>query len=338
MESPTTIIVIGASAGGVEAIRTVVSALPANLDAAVFVTLHIGAHRSDLPALLTRAGSLPAKHPKDREPIIRGRIYVSPPDHHMLVEADGVRLSKGPRENWARPAVDPMFRSAAQAFGPAVIGVILTGGLNDGTAGLIEIKANGGTAIIQDPNDAYNPSMPESALEHVDVDHILVAAEIGRSLAKMAAVRHDGRVGQDDTPVVSRAPEIDMEAQFILDHPVAVTCPDCGGALRQSQLGPLTQFSCHIGHVYTMEVVLAAQFLALERFLEQAMRSLSERAELCRMMASKLPQLETNSAERELWISARQEAFDQTQPLRQILTREWIHPARDRVTEATSGQ
>lgn len=327
MEKPTTIIVIGASAGGVEAIRAVVATLPPDLDAAVLVTLHIGAHRSNLPWLLTRAGVLPAKHPHDLEPIARGNIYVAPPDHHMLVEADKIRLSKGPRENWARPAIDPLFRSAAEAYGSDVIGVILTGGLNDGTAGLIEIKAKGGAAIVQDPADANTANMPQSALANVNVDHVLAAARIGQCLTEMAAARQASSGRQVAASALAAPQEKDMDAQFTLNQPVAVTCPDCGGALRQSQLGPLTRFSCHIGHVYTMEVMLAAQFLAVERFVEQAMRSLSERAELCRIMAERLPFTEANEAEREVWVSARQEAFDQTAPLRDMLTREWIHPA-----------
>jgi two-component system chemotaxis response regulator CheB len=256
----------------------------------------------------------------------------------MLVEAGSIRLSKGPRENWARPAIDPMFRSASQAYGADVLGVILTGGLNDGTAGLFEVKANGGTAIVQHPADANTASMPQSALENVDVDQVLVAAEIGPRLAEMAAVRHALRARQGEGSVLARLAEKDMDAQFTHDQPVAVTCPDCGGALRQSQLGPLTRFSCHIGHVYTMEVMLAAQFLALEQFVEQAMRSLGERAELCRIMAGKLPHLDANGAQREQWISAQQEALEQTEPLRELLTREWIHPARDGVIEAASAR
>lgn len=336
MNSPTTIIVIGASAGGVEAIRTVVAALPIDLDAAVFVTLHIGAHRSDLPWLLTRAGNLPAKHARDGELIVTGNIYVAPPDHHMLVEAGNIRLTKGPRENWARPAIDPMFRSAAQSYGRNVIGVILTGGLNDGTAGLFEVKANGGTAIVQDPADANTSNMPQSALENVDVDHVLAAARIGPCLARLAGPRHVSGERQDDAGALAAPQEKDMDAQFTLNAPVAVTCPDCGGALRQSQLGPLMQFSCHIGHVYTMEVMLAAQFLAVERFVEQAMRSLSERAELCGIMAEKPPGSGAEEAERKLWVSARQEAFDQTAPLREMLTREWIHPGRAGAIEGFS--
>jgi two-component system chemotaxis response regulator CheB len=150
MAKPRAIIVIGASAGGVEAVRTVIGALPATMEAAVFVTLHIGAHKSDLPWLLERSSVLPAFHPRDGDEITAGRIYVAPPDHHLVIDNGRVGLSKGPRENWARPAIDPLFRSAAEAYGPRVIGVVLTGGLNDGTAGLIKIKAKGGVTVVQD--------------------------------------------------------------------------------------------------------------------------------------------------------------------------------------------
>ena len=339
MDSPTTIIVIGASRGGVDAIRAVVSALPESLDAAVLVTLHIGAHRSDLPSLLTRAGNLPAKHPRDRESIVKGNIYVAPPDHHMLVEPGEIRLTRGPRENWTRPAIDPLFRSAAQVYGSDVIGVILTGGLNDGTAGLFEVKAHGGTAVVQDPADANSASMPQSAIENVDIDHVLAASEIGHRLTEMAAIRQKDLPELITKGLALAAPqEKDMDAEFTLDQPATVTCPDCGGALRQYLLGPLTQFSCHIGHVYTMEVMLAAQFVAVERFLEQAMRSLSERSALCGVMAEKLARSGEHEAERELWIAARQEAFEQTAPLRQILTREWIQPTWADVPETLNVQ
>ena len=323
---PTTIVVIGASAGGVEAIRTVVSGLPGDLAAAVFVTLHIGAHKSDLPWLLTRAGSLPASHPEDGETIVSGRIYVAPPDHHMLVEAGVVTLTKGPRENWARPAIDPMFRSAARAYGPGVIGVILTGGLNDGTAGLFEVKAHGGAAVVQDPADAFNANMPQSALSNVEVDHVAPIAEISDLVTRLVAERGAGRTSTASNDTAKVPQEQGMTAEFTQNRPLAVTCPDCGGALRQSELGTLSQFRCHIGHVYTAEVMLAAQFLALERFVEQALRSLSERAELCRQMSQKPPRAD-NTAERERWIAAMEEALAQSDRLRELITREWLHPS-----------
>ncbi len=325
------IIAIGASVGGVDAIRTIVAGLPEDLDSAVFVTLHIGAHQSILPELLSQIGAMSASHAVQHEAIRAGHIFVAPPDHHMTIERGKVVLTKGPRENMARPSIDPMFRSAARTYGSDVIGVILTGGLNDGTAGLYEIKAQGGTAIVQDPSNAVGSSMPRSAIEHVAVDHVANVSEIAPLLvalvnqhATTTAIDHSNQAAGD-------AQEKGMTAQFTLNHPVAVTCPDCGGALRRSELGSLTQFSCHIGHVYTAEIMMAAQFLAMERFVEQAMRSLSERAELCRTMLDK--EIESGTGSLASWEDAMTEALDQTEPLRNMLTREWFHPGGERIVE-----
>lgn len=316
--------VIGASAGGVEALRQLVAALPANLNAALFIVLHVGTHKSELPALLNQVGGMPARHAREGETIEAGHIYVAPPDHHLVIEPGRISLTKGPRENWARPAIDPLFRTAADVYGASVIGVILTGALNDGTAGLYEVAQAGGTTIVQNPADAVNPSMPESALAHVAVDHCLPLAGIGELLTRLVQM-------QPTLPAVSAAPprqqpqEEKMAAEFTQHRPVAVTCPDCGGALRRKELGSLTQFTCHIGHVYTAEVMLAAQFVALERFLEAAMRSLDERAELCREMAEKARPQDRNYRETS-WGAAMREAHERAEPLREILTSEWIHP------------
>lgn len=179
------IIVIGASAGGVEALRLLVHTLPERLDASVFVTLHFPAHRTSvLPRILSRVGHVPVVHPMDGEHIATGRIYVAPPDFHLLVERKRIHLIRGPRENGHRPAINPMFRSASVAFGPRVIGIVLTGNLDDGTSGLAAIKRHGGLALVQDPEDALFPSMPQSAIEHVAVDRIA-------SIRRMAAALDD---------------------------------------------------------------------------------------------------------------------------------------------------
>ncbi len=180
------VIVVGASAGGVEALRGLVGSLPIDLPAAVFLVLHIPAQSpSLLPEILSRSGPLRALHPTNGEVIQHGLIYVAPPDHHLLLEDGFVRVVRGPRENRHRPAIDPLFRSAARAYGSRVVGVILTGSLDDGTAGLLAIKRRGGVAIVQDPDDALYSSMPRSALAHVDVDHVLVLSEIGPVLARL---------------------------------------------------------------------------------------------------------------------------------------------------------
>ena len=321
------IIAIGASVGGVDAIRTLVAGLPKHLDAAVLVTLHIGAHHSILPELLNKLGTLTASHAVDDEKIRTGHIFVAPPDHHMTIERGKIVLTKGPRENMSRPSIDPMFRSAARSYGADVIGVILTGGLNDGTAGLYEIKQQGGTAIVQNPKNSVGTGMPQSAIDNVAIDHVADISEIPALLIMLVdEIRVPSFVAHGNQ-ATGDAQEKGMTAQFTLNHPVAVTCPDCGGALRRSELGTLTQFSCHIGHVYTAEVMLSAQFLAMERFVEQAMRSLSERAELCRVMMEKTGEPSTTSRP---WKAAMTEALEQTATLRGLLTREWLHPAADR--------
>ncbi len=316
MDAAPAIIVVGASAGGVEAVRFLAAALPADLRAAVFVVLHIGAHKSNLPWLLNQLGPLQAVHARSGDPIRAGHIYVAPPDHHLVVEPGCVRLTKGPRENWARPAIDPLFRSAARAYGAGVIGVILTGGLNDGTAGLYEVKQRGGTAVVQDPADAANPSMPRSALDHVAVDHCLPLPLLPGLLASLVAEKDASQTH----PAHAKPSGKGMTAEYKLDQPVAVTCPDCGGALRRIELGTLVQFGCHIGHIYTAEVMVAAQFAAMEVSLAAAMRSLSERAELCRLMA------ERSHAAGAQWDAAMGEARDRAAALRQLLSMEWVHP------------
>lgn len=167
------IVVIGASRGGVEALNTLVGGLSSDIPAALFVVQHIGPHPSCLPEILSRAGPLPAMHAVQGQTITPGQIYIAPPDHHLLLKAKSMTLSRGPRVNWARPAIDPLFRSAAAVYGPAVIGVILTGGLNDGTAGLKAVRDAGGSAVVQDPADALCPEMPASALHHVGADHCI---------------------------------------------------------------------------------------------------------------------------------------------------------------------
>src|SRR5688572_28477079 len=181
------IVVIGASAGGMEALQKLVSRLPADLPASLFVVWHLSPGlKSILPSVLSKAGALRAVHPEDGDRIEKGCIYVAPNDHHMLLEKGYIRITKGPKENRFRPAIDPLFRSAAYVYGPRTIGVVMTGALDDGTAGLWTIKLRGGTAIVQEPADALIRSMPLNALDNVEVDYKLPAAEIGELLGRLA--------------------------------------------------------------------------------------------------------------------------------------------------------
>jgi two-component system chemotaxis response regulator CheB len=176
------VVVVGASYGGVEAMEKLFADLPNQIPAAIFVVLHVGPYPSQLPSILNRQSFLPAHFAKQGDLIRPGEIYVAPPDHHLLVRRSHLTLSRGPRVNWSRPAIDPLFGSAARTYGRSVVGVLLTGRLNDGTAGLYEIKQHGGTTIVQDPSDAMCPGMPASALKHVAVDHCVALADMPRIL------------------------------------------------------------------------------------------------------------------------------------------------------------
>jgi two-component system chemotaxis response regulator CheB len=181
------IVVIGASAGGVSALQRMAADLPPEFPAAVLIVLHVGANRSLLPKLLAAAGPNSASHAQDGEKLRMGHLAVAPPDHHLLLNNGYLNLTRGPKENFARPAIDPLFRSAALTYGPRVLGVVLTGNLDDGTAGLQAIKECGGFTVVEDPSTAFAPSMPASALEYVEVDHRVPIELMGRKLAELVA-------------------------------------------------------------------------------------------------------------------------------------------------------
>jgi len=283
-------IVIGASSGGVAALLELVAQLPPSLNAVVGVVLHVGSRQSILPELLSSRSSWRAVHPADGEPLAPGVIYVAPPDHHMLFTADAVRLSRGPRENYARPAVDPLFRSAALEWRERTIGIVLTGDLDDGTAGLAAVKACGGIAIVQDPATAFEPSMPASALANVQVDHCLPLADIPPALARLVS---SGRV---PTPVPP-APHLQLEHAIFegkqpmenlpaVGTPSALTCPDCGGGLwEMNEIKPL-RYRCHTGHAFTARSLDNAQAYVAEHALWASVRALQEREMLLRRLAS----------------------------------------------------
>jgi two-component system, chemotaxis family, protein-glutamate methylesterase/glutaminase len=181
------IVVVGASAGGVEALRALVGKLPRDLPAAILVVLHVAPdHKSILPHILTDAGPLPAEQAKDGEPLKAGRIYVAPPDRHMVVDDAVVRLTRSPPEGGHRPAVDTLFRTAARFHGARVVGIVLSGALDDGTAGLVAVKQRGGVTVVQDPDEALCADMPRNALENVKIDHCLPTAQIAALIGKLA--------------------------------------------------------------------------------------------------------------------------------------------------------
>jgi two-component system, chemotaxis family, protein-glutamate methylesterase/glutaminase len=284
------LIVVGASAGGVGALTSLVRDLPGDLAAAVLVVLHVGAE-SILPDLLDRAGPLPARHAGKGQSIEPGRIYVAPPGFHLLVHDRHLLLRRGPRENLARPAIDPLFRSAACSFGSRVIGVILTGSLNDGTAGLQAIKRCGGLAVVQDPAEAPFRDMPTSALAHVDVDHCLAVGDMASLLAWLVLeppgpqVPIPGDIRLEAAIAAQEHAEMSSEDQ--LGVPAPFTCPECQGPLWEIADSRMLRYRCHTGHAFTAEIMLDAQADETDRILSKLLRSHQQRAELARRLAHK---------------------------------------------------
>lgn len=287
------VIVIGASAGGVEAISRVVAELPRDIRASILIVLHISRGRSLLPEILTRAGRLPAAHPTDRESLQYGRIYVGPPDHHVVIQDGAVRVVHSASENGVRPAVDPLFRSAARAYGSRVIGVILTGALDDGTAGIAAVKSAGGITIAQDPDEAFSPGMPRSAINSGHVDHVLPLRDIPVLLA--ALVEEDApRIPVKPEDPALRALEPDLAEVSLAIHPgdrpgepSVFSCPECHGTLWEVDDGGLLRFRCRVGHVYSPDSMLAAQTDEVDRALWTALRTLEERAALAHKLAER---------------------------------------------------
>src|SRR4051794_7694715 len=270
------VIAIGGSAGALDAILALVTAFPPDFAGTVFLVSHIGSHRSYLPELLSRAGPLPARHAEDGEKIRPGTVYVAPPDRHMLVFKDAIRLSRGPRQHFTRPAINPLFRSVAQAFGPRVIGVGLSGTGSDGASGLQAIQQAGGIAVVQHPSQALYPEMPRSAIKAARPEHIVGIDELPGQLVRLSAERVA-------VPAARAVEEAGMTMEQF-ERPVALTCPECGGAMRHSGNGPVAEFRCHTGHRFGVGEVADGQRSALEDALVTAVRVLNERVELCRQM------------------------------------------------------
>lgn len=289
------IVVVGASAGGVEALGALVGELPAELAAAVFVVLHVAPeHKSVLPSILSAAGPLPAKHARDGEPIVSGRIYVARPDHHLTLQDGQVRVVKGPRENGHRPAVDALFRTAAHTYGPRAIGVILSGALDDGTAGLIAIKRQGGLTLVQDPEDALVEQMPRSAMENVQVDYVLPVREIGRRLPSLVAQAVHGPSPERPALLAAEAAMVlrgSSDGSVKIGEPSALACPSCGGVLNEVHDGHLVRYRCQVGHGFSPESLYSEKRLAQEGALWMALRALEEQAALGRRLAVRAREL-----------------------------------------------
>jgi two-component system, chemotaxis family, protein-glutamate methylesterase/glutaminase len=304
------IIVMGASAGGLSAFNRIIKQLPEQLNAAVFIVWHVSPYSTSiLPEILNRAGRLKAKHPADGESIEMGKIYIAPPDHHLLLESGRIRLTKGPKENRFRPAIDPLFRSAAYAYGPRVVGVVLSGALDDGTAGLWAIKDRGGIAVVQDPAEAEQSSMPASALANVQVDHCVPVSEIPPLLVGLTQRAVEERripVSKDleiETKIALGGDAADLDVKQ-LGEISEFTCPDCHGSLIKLTNDKLLRFRCHTGHSFGGASLLAELTDSVEESVWTAIRTVEERIRLLKHLAQHASDLEQTEAistlEREL--------------------------------------
>jgi two-component system chemotaxis response regulator CheB len=258
----------------------------------VLIVMHTRAETNGvLPEILNRSTDLPVAFATNAEPLRKGRIYVARPDFQLLIEDARLMVVRGPRENGFRPAIDPLFRTAARWHGPRVVGVILSGALDDGTYGLSQIKQHGGVAIVQNPEEAVIPSMPSSAIRQVAVDYVLTASEIPALIVQLTEepqIREGVQsMAPDDEPESAlpneQTPVREMEQLF--GAPSALTCPDCGGALWEVEDGRLVRYRCHVGHQYAPDSLAAEQRDAVEGALWSAVRVLEEHAELRLRMA-----------------------------------------------------
>jgi two-component system chemotaxis response regulator CheB len=311
MDSPKSghdLIVIGASAGGLQAMQVLLRSLPPSLPATVLLAIHLAAEsRSQMPMLLGRASALPVQWAEDGEPLAPGQVRIAPPDHHLLVERQALRVVMGPRENRHRPAIDPLFRSAAWSHGPRVVGVVLSGYLDDGTAGLWAIKSCGGITVVQDPDDALHPDMPANALMHNRIDHRLGIEQIGPLLAELAVLPAPA------PPTVPPPEHIGLEVGFAtMDNDMdeaprlgtlsPFTCPTCRGALWELDEDGHLRYRCHTGHAFSHSNLLIGQTEEIESSVYAALRVVEEKAAALRRLAerwtSRFPQVTDDYVER----------------------------------------
>lgn len=282
------LVVIGGSAGALEALTALVSRIPLRMASTLLIAVHRGTEAPGrMPEVLSRCGTLHAEYAANDEVFEAGRIYIAPPDHHLLVSGNALRVTRGPREHGFRPAIDPLFRTAAREHGPRTVGVILSGALDDGVEGLALVKRHGGVAIVQRPDDAVHDDMPTHALEQVPVDHVLPAGAIGPLLERLS---HEQITSALPSPPPRDVAE-NGDAALRMKGPPGVlqpfACPECGGTLWQSHPGGQSYFRCHVGHTFTTRTLVALQEGRLERALWTALRNLEEHAALRRRLASR---------------------------------------------------
>jgi two-component system, chemotaxis family, protein-glutamate methylesterase/glutaminase len=334
------IVVIGGSAGALQPLIQIVRGLPHTLPAALFVVIHTSADTPGmLPQLIANGSTMPTGYARDGESIEHGRVYIAPGDHHLLIGNGAVKLSRGPRENGFRPAVDPLFRTAADRYGPRVVGIVLSGGLDDGTLGLGHVKRCGGAAIVQSLDEAYVASMPLNAMRSVEVDHVVSAIDMVGLIVRMA---HESPEEKRMVMATDRNEKPDrverglhaLKQRTFPGPSSGFTCPDCGGTLWESSDGDLLRFTCHVGHSYSPETLLNAKAAVLEPALWTALRTLEENGAFLRRMAERargqgLDNIAAGYAERAVEIERRADTVrtvlvDQSEPTREAaeLTRQ----------------
>ena len=324
------IIVIGGSAGSGAVLKRLLNSLPPDLPASVFITTHVPAQGSLLTEMLKAASALPVHTAIDGMPTERGHVYLPVPDRHMLLIDSTIRLGHGPRENMVRPAIDPLFRSAAFSYGPRAVGVILTGYLNDGAAGLKAIKRCGGLAVVQHPMDAEASQMPRSALEAVDTDHVVIADDLPELLSNIvrerAPERHPPPRDIELEIRIAAGVRVGDEVFRSLAEPSPLTCPECHGVLSEVKgEGPL-RYRCQIGHAMTAEVAFAEQQKEVDQALHIALRMMEERLNLVDRMAREAEE-QGRSAVAELYGARAEEYRGYADTLRQaaLLSLRTIH-------------
>ncbi|MCE9557036.1 MAG: chemotaxis protein CheB [Planctomycetes bacterium] len=312
------IVAIGSSYGGVQTLAALVAGIPKDLPASILIVQHLPSERkSYLSDILSNAGSLPAIDAHEGAEICPGMIFVAPANNHLSVKSGRIQIDQGPRENGFRPAIDVLFRSVALEYGPRAIGIVLSGHLDDGTAGLFAIKREGGLAVVQDPKDALSSDMPLSALEHVAVDHVVPVSEMGRLLVQLVR-EHVPEVSMG-TKESQPLREVTKPAEMAdRGPPSPFTCPECGGSLWESTGDGVLQFRCHVGHVYSEESLVEQQWDSVERALWAALRALKEKAAVALRILRRAEQQGETEAQGRL-LEKYQEADQQAEMIREML-------------------
>jgi two-component system chemotaxis response regulator CheB len=313
------IVVIGASAGGVEALQKLIPSLPPDLPASVLVVLHMSPESTpSLANILGTRASITVTDAIDGEQLEHGHVYIAVPNHHLQVERGRVRVVAGPRENRHRPAIDSLFRTAAVAYGSEVIGIVLTGLLDDGSVGLALIKQAGGTTIVQDPDDAMFAPMPRNAILTSTPDFVLPLVEIPQTIVKLIVDSHAEASSEPTTglAIMEKHPHNEHKPGEVSVY----TCPECSGSLWEVKDGTVTRFECRVGHSYTLPALVEDNFETLERAMWVALRTIEESISLAKRMANRAREQGHNAVALRWDDHARSKAED-ARVLRQILLR-----------------